>query len=97
MYLLVLVLLLTLTVVVAFRPHVSRSVPFVTAVRFKQISPSTAFSSLQKDPTIVYLDVRTPAEYEAYHVKDSVLLPLFMPSGYGLEQVDPSLFEEVSR
>jgi len=43
---------------------------------FESISPKQAYELLQKDPSIILLDVRTPEEYAPEHIAGATLIPV---------------------
>ena len=45
----------------------------------KQIDPRQTYDTMQRDPTAVYLDVRTPAEFVVGHVPGAVNIPVMSP------------------
>jgi rhodanese-related sulfurtransferase len=45
----------------------------------KQIDPKQTYDTLQRDPNAVYLDVRTPGEFQNGHVPGAVNIPVMIP------------------
>ena len=42
----------------------------------KEISPQEAYELMQRDPEIIYLDVRSVPEFEAGHAPGAINIPL---------------------
>jgi len=53
--------------------------------KYEKIAPAEAKAILDGDDSIILLDVRTPEEYEASHIKGAVLIP-----DYDLKATAPS-------
>ena len=45
----------------------------------KQIDPRQTYDTMQHDPNAVYLDVRTPGEFDGGHVPGAVNIPVMSP------------------
>ena len=58
-------------------------------MRWKDVSPLEAKDLLAADPNLLVLDVRTPPEYEAYHIGGANLIPVQVIDQY-FQQLDPN-------
>jgi rhodanese-related sulfurtransferase len=52
-------------------------------MEIRQTTPPEAYDTLQRDPTAVYLDVRTPEEFAAGHPAGAVNVPVMFFRGGG--------------
>jgi len=52
-------------------------------MEIRQTTPPDAYETLQRDPTAVYLDVRTPEEFAAGHPEGAVNVPVIFFRGGG--------------
>lgn len=43
---------------------------------FRDLEPAQALKDLRSEATLRVLDVRTKPEYDAYHIRDAVLVPI---------------------
>jgi len=46
----------------------------------KEITPRQAYDTLANDPSAIYIDVRTPQEFEAGHPRGAVNIPVALPN-----------------
>lgn len=58
-------------------------------MRWKDVSPLDAKNLLAQDPNLLVLDVRTPPEYEAYHIEGANLIPVQVIDQH-FHQLDPA-------
>lgn len=61
----------------------------------KQLTPSQAQGLMQKDPTVVYLDVRTEAEFTNGHPQKGVNVPAFFFQAPGRPTPNPNFLTVV--
>ena len=61
----------------------------------KQITPQQAHDLLRQDSQIMYLDVRTEAEFSAGHPQSSVNIPVFFFQAQGTPSPNPDFLKVV--
>jgi rhodanese-related sulfurtransferase len=65
-------------------------------MEIRQTTPSDAYETLQRDPTAVYLDVRTPEEFAAGHPAGAINVPVLFFRG-GSSTPNPDFVTHVQR
>lgn len=65
-------------------------------MRLREIAPREAHAEMQADPAIVYVDVRTPGEYEQGHPEGAWNIPILLAGTFGLRP-NPAFLEVASR
>uniref|UniRef100_A0A6T8KDW4 Rhodanese domain-containing protein n=1 Tax=Hemiselmis andersenii TaxID=464988 RepID=A0A6T8KDW4_HEMAN len=78
------------------RPRGSPRLGLSMAEKFTTVPAAEAYEKI-KTEKYVYVDVRTPGEYETASVPDSVLIPAFEKSATGMSPVEATFKEEFQK
>ena len=57
---------------------------------YRHISPEETQSALESGASVRLIDVRTPGEYESYHIEEAILMPLNELPGRCEAELDPN-------